>query len=101
MNNEKETVTFTIEVNRRIKEEYVKGLRNLSNAAPHLSRQPIEALINKGLHYRQNWLRTMTAHREYQKQLRARNGHQKRFGKVKDWCGGLGTENRHSRGVGR
>jgi hypothetical protein len=73
MNNEKETVTFTIEVNRRIKEEYVKGLRNLSNAAPHLSRQPVEALINKGLHYRQNWLRTMTAHREYQKQLRARN----------------------------
>jgi hypothetical protein len=33
VNDEKETATLSIEVNRRIREEYAQGFRNLSNAA--------------------------------------------------------------------
>ena len=73
VNNEKETATLSIEVNRKIRAEYDQGFRNLSNAAQNLARQPAEELMNKGLQYRQNWLRTMTAHRQYQETLRARN----------------------------
>jgi hypothetical protein len=71
--NEKETATLSIEVNRKIRAEYDQGIINLSNAAQNLARQPAEELMNKGLHYRQYWLRTMTAHRQYQETLRARN----------------------------
>jgi hypothetical protein len=73
VNNAKETATLSIEANRRIREEYAQGFRNLSNAAQKLAQQSAETLLNKGLQYRQNWLKTMTAHREYQKRLRARN----------------------------
>jgi hypothetical protein len=73
VNNEKETATLSIEVNRKIRAEYDQGFRNLSNAAQNLARQPAEELMNKGLQYRQNWLRTMTAHRQYQETLRARS----------------------------
>ena len=33
VNNEKETATLSIEVNRKIRAEYVQGFRNLSNVA--------------------------------------------------------------------
>ena len=52
VNNEKKTATLSIEVNRRIREEYVQGFRNLSSAAQNLARQPVKELMNKGLHYR-------------------------------------------------
>ena len=62
VNDEKETATLSIVVNRRIREEYVHGFRNLCNAAQNLAREPVEELMNKGLHYRKKWLRAMTAH---------------------------------------
>jgi phage regulator Rha-like protein len=50
-----ETATLSIEVNRKIKEKYVQGFRNLSDAAQNLASQPVEELmVNKGLHYRKN-----------------------------------------------
>ena len=60
----KKTATLSIEVNRRIREEYVQGFRNLSSAAQNLARQPVKELMNKGLHYRKKLSRTMTAHRK-------------------------------------
>ena len=65
------------------REEYFQGLRNLSNAAQYLACQPVEELMNKGLHCRKNGLRTMTAHRHYQKNWEQRMKHQKKFGKVR------------------
>ena len=66
VNNEKETATMSLEVNNQIREEYRKGFRNLSSAACKLAQQSKEMLMNKGLSYRQQWLRTITANREFQ-----------------------------------
>jgi hypothetical protein len=73
VNNEKETATLSIEVNRRIREEYAQGFRSLSNAAQKLVQQPVEMLTLKGLNYRRQWLRSISAHREYQERLREKN----------------------------
>ena len=62
----KETAT-SIEVNKRIRDEYNQGFRNLSNAAQQFAQQSVELLVEKGLNPRRNWLRKIAAHREYQK----------------------------------
>jgi hypothetical protein len=87
VNNEKETATLSIEVNRRIREEYAQGFRSLSNAAQKLAQQSVEMLTLKGLNYRRQWLRSISAHREYQERLRERNEapEEIRNGKGKVW----------------
>jgi hypothetical protein len=56
----------------------------------------VEEQLNMGLHYREKWVRTMTAPRQYQEKLRAKNEapEEIRKGKGMVWCGGLGTVNR-------
>ena len=52
---------------------YALGFANLSNAVQKLTKQSEEQLSNKGLNYRQQWLRPLTAHREFQERLREKN----------------------------
>jgi hypothetical protein len=73
VNNEAETATMSIETNRRIRDEYNQGFGNLSSAAINLARQSEEQLTKKGLNYRQQWLRSITAHREFQESQRRKN----------------------------
>ena len=53
--------------------EYDQGFRYLSNAAQNLARPSAQELMNIGLQFRRNWLRSMTAYRQYQETLKARN----------------------------
>jgi hypothetical protein len=71
VNNEAETATMSIENNRKIREEYNKGFGNLSSAEINLAKQSEEQLKKKGLNYRQQWLRTITAHREFQERQKS------------------------------
>ena len=73
VNNEKATATLSLAVNKDIRKEYDQGFRNLSNAAQNLAKQSVELLMGKGLNYRRNWLREITAHREYQESLKRKN----------------------------
>ena len=71
VNNDKETATLSLEVNRRIEEEYRQGFWNLDKAARQLGRQAKTALLVKGLGYRQSWLRAIQAARDYAAQQQA------------------------------
>ena len=73
VNNENETATMSIEVNKKIEEEYNQGFGNLSSAAKKLAQQPKELLMTKGLNYRQQWLRTITANREFIESQKSKN----------------------------
>jgi hypothetical protein len=73
VNNEVATATMSIEINKKIREEYNQGFGNLSSAAINLARQTEEQLLKKGLNYRQQWLRSITASREFQKRQRRMN----------------------------
>jgi hypothetical protein len=73
VNNDKETATMSIEINWKIQEEYRTGFGNLSRAARKLAQQPQEQLKQKGLNYRQQWLRTITANQEFQERQRLKN----------------------------
>ena len=73
VNNENETATMSIEVNKKIEEEYNQGFGNLSSAAKKLVQQPKELLMTKGLNYRQQWLRTITANREFIESQKSKN----------------------------
>ena len=65
VNNEKETATLSLEVNRKIEEEHRLGFWNLDASARRLGAQSKQALLAKGLGYRQSWLRSIRAAREY------------------------------------
>lgn len=71
VNNDKETATLSLEVNRQIEEEYRQGFWNLDRSARQLGRQAKSALFKKGLGYRQSWLRAIQAARAYAAQRQA------------------------------
>jgi hypothetical protein len=71
VNNDKETATRSLEVNRSIKEEYAKGFGNLDRSARQLARQAMSALLVKGLGYRESWLRAIQAAKNYAAQRQA------------------------------
>jgi hypothetical protein len=73
VNNEKETATMSIEVNEKIEQEYDRGFRNLCSAARKIAKQSKEQLKKQGLNYRLQWLRTITAHREYHERQISKN----------------------------
>jgi glutaredoxin len=77
VNNEAETATMSIKINRKIREEYNQGFGqgfgNLSSAAINLAKQSEGLLKEKGLNYRKQWLRTFTAHREFQERQKSKN----------------------------
>ena len=66
-------IVLSLDVNKDIRKEYEQGFRNLSNAAQNLAKQSVELLMEKGLNYRRNWLREITAHRKYQESLKRKN----------------------------
>jgi hypothetical protein len=55
------------------REEYNQGFGNLSSAAINLGKPSEEQLMKKGLNCRQQWLRSITAHREFQESQRSKN----------------------------
>lgn len=65
-NNDKETAAMSIEVDIQIREEYNKGFRNVGSAARKLAGRPMALLAAKGLSYRHQWQRSITANCEFQ-----------------------------------
>ena len=55
VDNENEAATSSKEVDKRIREEYDQGFRNLSDAAHKLEQQPAELQMEKGFFYGIGW----------------------------------------------
>jgi hypothetical protein len=66
---------MSIEINRKIREEYNQGFGNLNSAAINLAKQSEEQLMKKGLKYLPTTMakNNITAHREFQERQKSKN----------------------------